>query len=158
MDKDPQAGPRRHDRAPLRHATTGKAVTFCLGCGRPGPGLHPHAGRLLRRQRLRGREAAGAFALPTSDAGHAPEFWTARFVKERDAGKTHLRIFWAWHGADRWQVADNPRLAFAGEPLLYKLYVIRELSQPDEPLEGDACVEFMQELLARLWQTDACSL
>ena len=48
------------------------------------------------------------------------------------------------------QVADNPRWAFAGEKVLYKLYLIRELAEPNEPLETDACVEFMCELLPAL--------
>ena len=34
--------------------------------------------------------------------------------------------------------------------MLYKMYVIREMMTPDEPLDGDACVEFMREVLPLL--------
>ena len=87
------------------------------------------------------------FTLPSATAEASAQFWTARFVRERAAGKTNLRIFWSWHDADSWKIADNPRVSFAGERVLYKLYLIREMVQTDEPLEGDPCVEFMQDLL-----------
>ena len=62
----------------------------------------------------------------------------------------NLRIFWSWHGSDSWKIADNPRLTFAGEKVMHKLYLIREMLQTDEPLEGDPCVEFMREVLPQL--------
>ena len=41
-------------------------------------------------------------------------------------------------------------LEFAGLPALYKLYVIQDLTRPDEPLEEEACKEFLRELLPEL--------
>ena len=37
-------------------------------------------------------------------------------------------------------------------PVLHKLYVLRELANPNEPAEGDVCAEFLQELLPALEQ------
>ncbi len=127
------------------HATSGNSVTILLACGRAGavcthtPDVC-YAGSGYEVEKPRRYQANIAKA----------EFWTARFVKERNTGKTHLRIFWAWHGTQSWQVADNPRWTFAGEKVLYKLYVINGLAQADEPTETSASVEFMQELLPAL--------
>jgi len=124
------------------HATSGKSVTLFLGCGRAGP-VCTHTPDVCY--------AGSGFEVEkpkrfSSSAG-AAEFWTARFVRERATGKTNLRIFWSWHGADAWKVADNPRVSFAGEKVLYKMYLIREMVQSDEPMESDACVEFMNDVL-----------
>jgi len=78
------------------------------------------------------------------------EFWAARFLWAGPAPGSHRRIFWAWNAGGGWQAPDNPRLAFARYPALYKLYVIREMSKRDEPPENDPCREFMRLLLPEL--------
>jgi len=133
------------------HTTTGKSVTLLLACGRSGP-VCTHTPDVCYAGSGYVVEAPKRFRLPTVQGQTPAEFWTARFVRERTTGKTHLRIFWAWHGADAWKVADHPRLSFAGEKVLHKLYLIHEMVQPDEPVDGDACVEFMQELLPAIRQ------
>ena len=130
------------------HADSGKSVTILLACGRSGA-VCTHTPEVCYAGSGYEVEKPKRFALP-SQAAQVPEFWTARFVKEREAGKSHLRIFWSWYSAESWQIAEHPRVRFAGEKLLFKLYLIRELAQMDEPLEGDPCVEFMQELLPAL--------
>lgn len=131
------------------HAASGKSVTILLACGRAGA-VCTHTPEVCYAGNGYEVEKPKRFALPSAGGQPAPEFWTARFVKERASGKTHLRIFWSWHGAEAWQIAEHPRVHFAGEKRLHKLYVIREMLQPDEPLDGDACVEFLQELLPAL--------
>jgi hypothetical protein len=152
MEKDEKTGLAGVIARRYVHAASGKGVTLLLACGKPGP-VCMHTPDVCY--------AGSGFVVETPKRYHltpaAPgqpsgEFWTARFVKERTTGKTNLRIFWAWH-ANAWKVADHPRLSFAGEKVLHKLYVIREMVQPDEPLEGDACVEFMRELLPTIRQT-----
>jgi hypothetical protein len=128
------------------HAGNGKAVTILLACGRSGA-VCTHTPDVCYGSSGFEVEKPKRFQMPSKSGEMPAEFWTARFVKERTTGKTHLRIFWAWHGADSWKIAEYPRVSFAGEKVLHKLYVIREMIQPDEPLEGDACVEFMQDLL-----------
>jgi hypothetical protein len=128
------------------HAKNGKVVTLFLGCGRPGP-VCTHTPEVCYAGSGFEVEKPKRFALPSTTAQAPPEFWTARFVRERATGKTHLRIFWSWRGAEEWKVADNPRLTFSGEKSLYKMYLIREMVTPDEPLDSDACVEFMHDVL-----------
>jgi hypothetical protein len=146
MDKDPNTGLAGMIARRYVNATNGKAVTLFLACGRSGA-VCTHTPDVCYAGNGFEVEKAKRFVLPSTTAEAPPEFWTARFVKERNTGKTNLRIFWSWYGKDSWKVADNPRLSFAGEKVLYKLYLIREMVQTDEPLEGDACVEFMQDVL-----------
>lgn len=134
------------------NATTGKSVTVLLGCGRPGP-VCTHTPDVCYAGSGFEVEKPQRFRLTSKSDDAPPEFWTARMVRERQTGKMHLRIFWSWHGSEGWKVADNPRLSFAGEQVLYKMYLIREMTQPDEPIDGDACVEFMRELLPAIRQT-----
>ena len=128
------------------HANNGKAVTLFLAVGRSGA-VCTHTPEVCYAGSGFEVEKPTRFTLPSTTAQAPPEFWTARFVRERASGKTHLRIFWSWHGSDSWKVAESPRLSFAGERTLYKMYLIREMVQADEPIDGDACVEFMQDLL-----------
>ena len=128
------------------HASSGKVVTILLGCGRSGP-VCTHTPEVCYAGSGYEVEKPQRFHLTSTTAEAPREFWTARFVKERATGKTNLRIFWSWHGSESWMVADNPRLSFAGEKMLYKMYLIHEMVQPEEPIDSDACVEFMQELL-----------
>ncbi len=131
------------------HANTGKAVTILLACGRPGA-VCTHTPEVCYGASGFDVEKPKRFRLASKTAQAPPEFWTARFVKERPGSKTTLRIFWSWHSAGAWQIAEHPRVSFAGEKVLHKLYVIREMLQPDEPMDGDACVEFLHELLPAL--------
>lgn len=145
MENDPNSTVAGQIARRYVNATNGKSVTILLACGRAGA-VCTHTPDVCY--------AGSGYKVEEPKRFHATapsaEFWTARFVKEREAGKTHLRIFWAWNGAQGWQVADNPRWTFAGEKVLYKLYVIHELAEPNEPAETDAGVEFMHELLPAL--------
>jgi Protein of unknown function (DUF3485) len=146
MDKDPNTGLAGMIARRYVHATSGKVVTLFLACGRSGA-VCTHTPEVCYAGSGYEVEKPKRFVLPSTTAQAPPEFWTARFVKERANGRTHLRIFWSWYGTESWKVADNPRLSFAGEKVLYKMYLIREMVQADEPIDGDACVEFMQDLL-----------
>jgi hypothetical protein len=149
MDTDPRMGLSGVLARRYVHQENGKVVSVYLACGRSGP-ICVHtpdacytADGYVEAEPLR-RIGVAADGKPPA------EFWTARFLRQRPDGQTNLRIFWAWHAVDGWKVADNPRVAFAGEPVLHKLYVIRELVNPNEPAEGDVCVEFLKELLPAL--------
>jgi hypothetical protein len=128
------------------HQETGKVVTIYLACGRPGPVCVHSPDVCYRADGFDEAETEKRITIP-GDGKEPPEFKTARFLRRRADGETHVRILWAWHGRDGWKVSDNPRVAFAGEKVLHKLYVIRELAGPNEPGEMEACTEFMQELL-----------
>jgi hypothetical protein len=88
--------------------------------------------------------------------GPTTELWTSLLTKTRSAEQSYLRIFWAWSPTGTWSAPDNPRFTFAGCPVLYKLYLIRELpaspsaAQPDDSLDHEPCIDLMRQLLPEL--------
>jgi hypothetical protein len=125
---------------------TGSTVSLMLLCGRPGP-LAVHTPDVCYRGS--GFEEVGAPARPAVPPGGADHFWVRRFQKQA-AVPVQLRVWYAWSATGEWEAADNPRVHFARQPVLFKLYVIRELPRADEPLEDDAANEFLRTLLPQL--------
>jgi hypothetical protein len=129
----------------------GSAVTlFLVG----GPTRRMWQGHLpLECYRSAGYEVVGSptkYALPADSSPIPAEFWVATFSKDEMPAPTHLRVFWAWSGSGSWQAPDYPHRAFAGCPFLYKLYVVRQLVEADEPLEGDPGIDFLRVLVPEL--------
>jgi hypothetical protein len=151
LEKDPRSGLVGMMSRCYTHTATGKAVTLFLACGRPGP-VATHSPDVFYSCQGYEGETPRRFQLPSTGAQAPPEFWTARFLRQRNDGQLQLRIYWSWRAGDAWQAADNPRLAFAGERLLHKMYVIREMAANEASGERDACVEFMQDFLPELRQ------
>ncbi len=149
MEADPKSGLSGVVARRFVNDQTGKAVTLFLACGRAGP-VCVHTPDVCYAGNGYQIDSRARFQLTSDSARTPPEFWTARFVKERADQRTNLRIFWAWHGEKDWQIADNPRLTFASEPVLHKMYVIREMATPNDPVEGDPAVDFLRELLPAL--------
>jgi hypothetical protein len=126
---------------------SGAVVAVILASGRPGPvSIHTPDVCYVAS----GYETAPwqVFAPALDPKIPSAEFKTAHFVKTKSAGQTHVRVFWAWNAAGRWTVPDNPRLAFAGFPILYKLHMVREMASSNEPLEEDPAVDLLRLLLA----------
>src|SRR2546429_261782 len=55
-----------------------------------------------------------------------------------------------WSAGRGWLARKMPRWTFRREPVLYKLYVAREMSRPDEPVESDPCFAFLRAWLPRV--------
>jgi hypothetical protein len=129
---------------------TGVTVTMSLAFGQSGPvSIHTPDVCYVAS----GFEAASInrFAPALEPSQPRAEFQTAQFIRTRTAEQKYLRVFWSWNAGGVWRVSDYPRLAFAPRyPVLYKLHLVREMATPDEPLDDDPCVEFMQRLLPEL--------
>jgi hypothetical protein len=129
-----------------RNTRTNQIVTLSLVCGKPGPiSIHTpdvcygSSGYVVGEpKKFNPPHATGA------------EFWTADALKKKSTDQTRLRIFWAWNGGEGWQAADSPRLVFVRFPVLYKLYLIRELSAAGDPLDDDSCLELFHQLQPEL--------
>ncbi len=61
-----------------------------------------------------------------------------------------LRLYWAWHGSSGWSAPENPRWAFAAEPMLSKLYIVRETGGVAVDPKEDLCAQFLSLLLPEL--------
>lgn len=89
---------------------------------------------------------------PYTVPGTSLELFSTEASKKRADNQTNLRIFWGWNAAGKWRISDNPRLAFARFPTLYKLYLVRELNTPGEPLADDPCLDLLKRLLPPMQQ------
>jgi hypothetical protein len=129
---------------------TGTSVMLSLACGRPGP-ISVHTPEVCYQGI--GYKPAGS---PTRSSIRVPslprpaDFWMNDFRKEDAADSAQLRIYWSWNGQAGWGVPDNPRLAFAGAPVLYKLYVVRVTAADEDVAEKDPSVEFIHLLLPHI--------
>lgn len=151
MPADPKSGLAGVMARRFVHRENGKVISVYLACGRPGPACIHTPQACYPADGFAEMESPRRMSVP-SDGKTPSEFWTARYTRQRADGQTNLRIFWSWHTAGGWKVADNPRIAFAGESMLHKLYVIREMANPNDPAEAEVCAEFMRELLPVLEQ------
>ncbi|WP_169979037.1 exosortase-associated EpsI family protein [Tautonia rosea] len=125
----------------------GQTYTVMLVCGRPGPiaahtpewcyggaGFHAESANLTEQLELGANQTAN--------------FWRNLFVKEQAAVPERLEICWAWNAGDGWQAPENPRLAYAPQRHLYKLYVVRDASADEDGSEqASQRMEFMKELI-----------
>jgi hypothetical protein len=126
------------------HRRTGTVVSVLLVCGRAGPiCVHTPEGCYTGA----GYVPAAAATRVASPGGFPGQFRVRDFRKTNVAMPTLLRIFLSWGYQGQWSAPDNPRLAFFGKPYLYKLYVIRAMSKPDEPIDQDPANELLKELM-----------
>ena len=151
LDRDDKLGLAGRVRRTFVNRATGKRVTLYMAVGRPGPvSIHtPDVCYAAINYTVEAKKVFSNFGIgkrmPSS-----PELFTSRLVKKDNTGAEVLRIFWGWYDGARWQTAENPRVAFADRRVLYKMYVIRELAHVEEPLETEACVDFMNAFLPAL--------
>jgi hypothetical protein len=120
-----QAGAEGHWLRRFTNARTGASVTIILLCGGTGNMAVHQPEDCYRGAGYEMAAPASSYALPSEGKDSTGTLWTARFRKEDAAGSVQLRIWWSWLADGRWQAPDSPRLAFAGFPVLYKLYAVR---------------------------------
>lgn len=69
----------------------------------------------------------------------------ATFLQPDSSLQETVRVFWGWSTDGRWDVPANPRLAFRGQPALYKLYVIDRSADSAHPIPQ--AESFLEEAL-----------
>jgi hypothetical protein len=74
-------------------------------------------------------------------------FWVANFEKSAAPLTQPLRVTWSWNASGDWDAAGSPRFRFARDPVLYKLYLIQDLSRLDDPDAKESCKHFMASFL-----------
>ncbi|MBL9124969.1 MAG: exosortase-associated EpsI family protein [Planctomycetaceae bacterium] len=135
-----------------RNVKNGQEVSVFLACG---PQRHlaihepkscfPAAGYNMVESELQfpidvENPASGAPPIKT-------EFYTARFRKDEVTGPLYLRIFWSWNAGDGWVAPSWPKVAFAWEKVLYKLYVMGVVQERGDNLTNDPRVAFIHDLM-----------
>lgn len=129
---------------------SGEVVEVLILCGRPGPiSVHePTTCFIGAGYKLHHFDDD----VPLSVAGaDAVQCRLGDFAKEADGTRSAVRTFWTWSSDGRWQSPSNPRLAFAPNPYLYKMYLSRSavLTKENEPAE-DPVVDFMHDFMPAL--------
>jgi hypothetical protein len=133
-----------------RSRRTGEAVTVLLLCGRAGP-MAVHTPDVCFRgagYKLAGPEAR--VDLTPAGRGSPAVFRAGDFIKEGPVARSRLRIYWAWSAHGAWEAPEIPRYTFAGQPFLYKLYIVREAASAGSAGEEQRTREFLAELLPQL--------
>jgi hypothetical protein len=138
---------RRYERR-----TDGMVVHVMLACGRPGP-LCVHTPTVCYAGAGFEQSEAPAKYVAAAETNTPPEFWKAKFSMADAAVPVHLRIYYSWRTPDAWKASDSPRLQFARESVLFKMYVTQTMTGRDERKEESACVEFMNLFLPELEKT-----
>ena len=102
------------------------AFTVMILYGSPG-GLGAHDPKTCYAGT--GFEQRGASAK-TLRADGTGELWNARFERG-PPDRAALDVFWGWGTDGTWHAPDQPRLAFAGEGRIYKIYLQRGIATND---------------------------
>lgn len=124
-----------------RDERTGQFATVLLVCGRPGP-ISVHTPDVCY-------EGAG-YDLAAPPTEPIPGVFGALMVRPDSPVSDSLQVFWTWSSSGRWEAPSNPRIRYATEPYLYKLYVIRPATSSDRDLAVGPGAEFTRALVATL--------
>jgi len=126
----------------------GLTVSVLLLCGLPGnisvhtPDIcYPGAGYTLGDP----ERFVHRYGVPERTA----EFQTA-IASRAGTNPSRLRLYWAWHGSSGWSAPENARWAFAAEPMLSKLYIVRETGGVAVDPKDDPSTQLLSLLLPEL--------
>jgi Protein of unknown function (DUF3485) len=126
---------------------TRETVELLIVCGRPGP-ISVHTPDICFGGA--GYELLEQSKKPVSQGLKAPaEFWVGQFRK-KGTPPTFVEIYWTWSSNGAWLAPDDPRLRFAGQPRLYKLYIIRSLAGPGREGNSSPVKELVTALMPEL--------
>jgi hypothetical protein len=83
------------------------------------------------------------------------EFFTTTFLKSEPTGTHSERGFWSWSADGKWIAPKNPKLKFAGEKALYKLYVFAAVPPGIKKAASrdDYCANFIRAFIPVLEQS-----
>jgi hypothetical protein len=150
--KNPQSGgvagtlERRYE-----NRRTGESVNVYLVCGRPGPvSIHTPEACYTAGGYVVGQKSKSAIREQGGD------FWSADAVKTTASEEARLRIYWSWNDGKGWTAPSDARWTFVANrrsPILYKLYVQRDLGGPVQASKEEPCQAFLQAMLPQLDRT-----
>ncbi|QDT14193.1 exosortase-associated EpsI family protein [Alienimonas californiensis] len=99
------------------------------------------------------RQCSPVTNVPAGGVDGVGDFAAATFEKEIDGRPVRIRTHWAWGAGAGWSAPETPRVAFAGEPFLYKLYVTEFRTDGEEAVDDaplPATRTFLNAFLPRL--------
>jgi hypothetical protein len=141
-----RAGIKGHLYRRYKNTRSGQTFEVLLVCGRPGP-ISVHTPDVCY-------EGAGFTAIGSQELrditvspSETRKFMGLRFHRPESRSASQLEILWAWNGGEGWAASENPRMTFSHHPVLYKLYVIRNVSPRERAGNPDPFPDFLQSFL-----------
>ena len=141
-----------------KNSKTGQEVSIFLACGpqrhlalHEPKSCYPAAGFNMVENELQ-----YPIDIEGPDPGDKPmraEFYTAPFRKDEVTGPLYLRIFWSWNAGHGWVAPEWPKVKFAWEKVLYKLYVMGVVQERGSNLTNDPRVLFIRDFMPVLDKT-----
>ncbi|VTR95697.1 Uncharacterized protein OS=Singulisphaera acidiphila (strain ATCC BAA-1392 / DSM 18658 / VKM B-2454 / MOB10) GN=Sinac_2487 PE=4 SV=1: DUF3485 [Gemmata massiliana] len=129
-----------------KNSRTREEVSVLLVCGRGGP-ISVHTPDVCYTGAGYRQKADATIQEMEWAEGVKGTFRVARFGKPGIV-PTQLEIYWTWSRDGRtWQAPNAPRLSFAREPALYKMYIIRQFVAGSREENANSCREFLQRAL-----------
>ena len=126
----------------------GLSISVLLLTGLPGniaahtpDACYPGAGYALG--------AMDPYPFKYGDPPRSAEFRTS-VASRGGAHPSSLRLFWAWHSTKGWTAPEEARWALGSEPMLSKLYVVRDTAGSAVDPKDDPAREFLSLLLPEL--------
>jgi Protein of unknown function (DUF3485) len=124
---------------------TGAVVSVLVLCGRPGP-ISVHTPEVCY-----GNSGWEQLGKAPCSPGAGPFQFEALDLRKRDVTRpTQLRLYMAMGSRGTWSVPKRPRLAFAGQSALFKVYVTYEAANLPESVDQGPAVELINALMPRL--------
>jgi hypothetical protein len=77
----------------------------------------------------------------------------SEFIRNEGAATEYIHMCWSYAFNGTWTLPQNPRVAWARRPAVYKLYVFRQSAGADAPLAEEPLVPFLQAYLPELQKT-----
>jgi Protein of unknown function (DUF3485) len=123
----------------------GDAVNVAIVLGPSGP-ISVHTPEICYSSRDFdiAQEAATVQVRPEQSPDEA--FW-ALTMKSKSPGGGLLRVYYAWSLGQEWQAPYQPRFAYGGQPLLYKIQLASLVASESLQSGRDPCLEFLKDLL-----------
>ena len=134
-------------RRTYRNSENGYVVSLTILCGAAGPmSVHPPTACF---EGVGYELSSGPSVVTFADADDAPSSLNRAMFRLPGSQMTDVvRVFWGWSDDGRWTAPANPRLAFRGQPYLFKMYVVdRSLPQADDVRQSEA---FLEEALPEI--------
>jgi hypothetical protein len=154
-----------HVNRSYRNRVTGDTVNIFVVLGPPGPiAVHtPEVCFDAQNYRLettaekvelsplaanRQHDRVDSSAGTTSGA----QFWRTTFVPSASASQHRLIAYYAWTVSGPWEAPKQPRIAFGGEPYLYKVQA-SSIVETHRGRDADPCKDFIEAWLAACAKT-----
>lgn len=127
------------------HQESGEMVMVAVLLGPPGP-IAVHTPEICYSSKNYTIEEPRHDVAIEGDDASEHHVWAMTF-RTTDVDANILRVCYAWSDGTVWQAASQPRVSYAGRPLLYKLQLACHVSPSIDLEKRDPGREFLRDFL-----------